>query len=67
MKTTESKKVHANFGWYGQCDGYYTFNIFDLTALKPDGRYEPDYGDSQDTANAVYTTGFEMLIYDLWN
>lgn len=26
--STVSRKVHCNFGWGGDCDGYYTYNVF---------------------------------------
>ena len=63
----ETDYVHCNMGYDGDANGYYTFNIFNLSSIKPEGKYEPNYGDNQNTVNATYTTNFEMLIYDTWN
>ena len=43
---TESKEfVHANFGWGGQKDGYYTFNAFytDRGPVSPQSIEDRDY------------------------
>ncbi len=33
LSTTKETRdfIHCNFGWSGQCDGYYTSGVFDLT------------------------------------
>ena len=28
IETTNVKKMHCNFGWGGECNGYYTYNLF---------------------------------------
>lgn len=46
FSTENVKKVHCNFGWSGNCDGYYTFNIFDLTDFVSSEDRIPEIGDN---------------------
>lgn len=62
--------VHCNMGHEGECDGYYTMTLFDLTDKKIADEYEPGYGDVQkpdyyfNTTNYIYNNDFKTLTYD---
>ena len=36
LATLEYKKVHCNYGWDGECDGYYTEGLFDTSEINND-------------------------------
>lgn len=63
--TTSTHYVHCNMGWLGECDGYYTMNIFDVSVQLPDDRIETEYGDWAGTnGDSVYTYGFNAVTYN---
>ena len=55
--------VHVNFGWSGQCDGYYLPDAFDLNADKYREYAEPN--DEEYEKQNVYDLNFKYLIYEL--
>ena len=54
--------IHCNFGWDGECDGYYGYDIFDTTIPRPN---EPDFGDVIDPYIYIYDTYLKMIKYNL--
>lgn len=64
MKTTESKKVHANFGWYGQCDGYYAYSIFDVSDPLDSEDIDTSVGDFIGTQPINLQYNMEILVYN---
>ncbi len=64
-RTEYNELLHCNFGWGGNCDGYYTSWVFDPTNMRDDDEYEPDYGDVQAVAENDYTTCLKILTYTL--
>lgn len=57
--------LHCNFGEAGKCDGYYSSGVFDMTNMRDDDEYEPDYGDIQYTGLYDYNLELEILTYSL--
>lgn len=58
-------KMHCNFGWNGQCDGYYSDNIFDVTT--PNLDIDETVGDIISTNTNPYTDNFKIVTYTLGN
>lgn len=54
--------VHCNFGWGGECDGYYNYNIYRLQYSLGS---EPEYGDIDDSKDSVYNSEFKIIKYNL--
>ena len=54
--------IHCNFGWDGECDGYYGYSIFDTTTTHPN---EPNFGDITYTNDYIYNTNLKMIKYNL--
>lgn len=56
-------KIHCNFGWGGNCDGYYTGDIFDCHT--PNYDIEPGSGDTPYSSQEdyVYTFWFHYFEY----
>lgn len=62
----ETKKVHCNFGWNGQCDGYYTFGIFDVSEELDSSLILTEMGDVAGTnGNREYNNGLAIILYIL--
>ncbi len=60
--TIESREfVHCNFGWSGQCDGYYATGVFDLSS-GPFRRDDLDLGTGS-TRNRYYNTSYKYITY----
>ena len=57
--------LHCNFGEAGKCDGYYSSGVFDMTNMREEGEYEPDYGDIQYTGEYDYTLDLQIVTYSL--
>lgn len=57
--------LHCNFGEAGKCDGYYSSGVFDMTNMREEGEYEPDYGDIQYTGTYDYTLDLQIVTYSL--
>lgn len=55
--------VHCNFGWFGDCDGYYNYNIYDVCNERSDEMQEP--GDIADTRDRTYDVDIEMMKYNV--
>lgn len=53
--------VHCNWGWGGSCDGYYSFNVFDLR----NGAKIQDGSDSSGTQNRYYNLNIRAITYNL--
>ena len=64
-RTEYNELLHCNFGWGGNCDGYYTSWVFDPTNMRDDDEYEPDYGDVQAVAENDYSSSLLILTYSL--
>ena len=64
-RTEYNELLHCNFGWGGNCDGYYTSWVFDPTNMRDDDEYEPDYGDVQAVAENDYSSSLRILTYSL--
>ena len=60
LNSTETDYVHCNMGYAGQCDGYYTMDLFDLSDRRITGEYESGYGD----ISVQYPSNYRF-IYDL--
>lgn len=53
-------KVHANFGWEGKCDGYYTGEIFNCAVSNYDT--EPNIGDRPfEASGAIFNTNLKLF------
>lgn len=52
--------VHCNWGWGGDCDGYYETSVFDLN----NGAVIPDEGTSGTTKAFYYNLGIDAIIYN---
>lgn len=57
--------IHCNFGWDGDCDGYYNYNTFDVTKRKYGDMLEQDYGDVSDISNYIFDTDLAFIKYDI--
>ena len=64
IKTTESKKVHANFGWYGRCDGYYAYSIFDVSEPLDSEDIDTSVGDLIGTQPINLQYDMKILVYN---
>lgn len=53
--------VHCNWGWGGSCDGYYSFNVFDLR----NGATIQDGSNSSGTQNRYYNLNIRAITYNL--
>lgn len=59
--------VHCNFGWGGECDGYYWFDLFDTTKRLDSGKIDSgvgDYAGSNGGTDYKYAYNFKMVVYD---
>ncbi|MBO4936595.1 MAG: C10 family peptidase [Alistipes sp.] len=63
MQSYLTNYIHCNFGWSGDCDGYYNYNVYDLTYRKSGEMYEPMYGDVDTTRNRVYQLDINLIKY----
>ena len=64
----EYKKIHCNFGWGGDCDGYYSDGLFDTTKKLPSSLVDPSVGDniySHVDQGYNFNYGFSMITYVL--
>lgn len=64
VETTIYQYAHCNFGWKGECDGYYKFNLFDITNTRRFDAVELNYGDVLSQRDYVFTENLKMLRYD---
>ena len=67
LSSTEADYVHCNMGYYGECDGYYNLDLYDLTRSRLTDGYERAYGDSLLVNSAEfsdYAYDLESLTYD---
>lgn len=63
MQSYLTNYIHCNFGWSGDCDGYYNYNVYDLTYRKSGEMYELMYGDVDTTRNRVYQLDINLIKY----
>ncbi len=56
--------VHCNYGWAGECDGYYNSGIFDTTVELPDGYIDTTIGDREGGARDYYNREMKLLLYN---
>lgn len=51
LENTTEYRIHCNFGWKGDCDGYYSYTVlgFDTTQELPDEFVDTEHGDVQDS------------------
>lgn len=61
---TTTTKVHCNYGWGGECDGYYTSGIFNTTSALSSGDIDSKIGDRTGT-NGNYNTNLGVFTHDL--
>lgn len=54
--------IHCNFGWDGNCDGYYGYTIFDTTYTHPN---EPNFGDASEPQDYIFDTNIDIIKYNL--
>lgn len=67
-RTIEYKKIHCNFGWGGNCDGYYSDGIFDTTTELPSSLVDSSVGDkisSNAGENYNFNYGLKIITYVL--
>ena len=64
VETTIYSYVHCNFGWYGKCDGYYKFGIFDPVHIRRSDEVELSYGDILYQVDCTFVSDLKMLTYD---
>ncbi len=59
--STETRKLmHCNFGWQGDCDGYYVSDVFDLD----EGPVETEDGDIEsDDYNSHFNWWYRIIEY----
>lgn len=55
--------VHCNFGWGGEYDGYYNYNIYDVCNIRPQDMLEPGDIVSNDK-DRVYDVGLWITKYN---
>lgn len=66
VSSTTIQQVHANMGWNGKCDGYYTYNLFDVSQRLDPEDIATDYGDYAGTnGDSVYDRAFYYIEYRL--
>lgn len=65
VKTVTERKVHANFGYGGYCNGYYSFGIFDLSTERTGDDLLPEFGDIPYSSDEDYSHNLKMVIYEL--
>lgn len=56
--------VHCNYGWGGECDGYYNSGIFDTTVELLDGYIDTTIGDKEGGARDYYNREMKLLLYN---
>lgn len=64
----EYKKVHCNFGWGGDCDGYYSDGLFDTTKTLPSNLVDSSVGDkisSNSGQEYNFNYGLRVITYVL--
>lgn len=59
----ESRKVHCNFGWYGYCDGYYTYAIFDVREPLDEKDIVEEVGDRPSYEDVCFDKTPSVLVY----
>lgn len=59
------RKVHVNFGQFGDFNGYYSFGIFDISEMREGEDYLPEYGDVQCELPENYSNNLKLVVYDL--
>lgn len=67
-RVIEYKKVHCNFGWGGDCDGYYTEGMFDTTKYLSSDEIDASVGDNiyRHTDNIYnFNYNFHLTTYTL--
>lgn len=49
LENSTEYRIHCNFGWKGECDGYYSYTVlgFDTTQELPDEFVDTEHGDDQ--------------------
>ena len=65
VKTVTDRKVHANFGYGGYFNGYYSFGIFDWSTERTGDDLLPDFGDIPYSSDEEYSSNLKMLTYQL--
>lgn len=61
---TDRRNVHVNFGWTGSCDGYYPFDLYDLSAIQTSDICT-DAGDIPSVVSRIYDRMFYYIKYNL--
>lgn len=56
--------VHCNYGWRGECDGYYTLGIFDCREELDEDMVDITSGDIISSNNYYYDSLFSFLYYN---
>ncbi len=51
--------VHCNFGWDGECDGYYVYKMFDPTSSP----IYQEYGDQIGNHGSYYTNELKVILF----
>jgi hypothetical protein len=62
---TVKKKLHCNFGYAGNCDGYYSSGIFDLTNPATGDDIVPEIGDYENPLNVNLGEDLKIVYYNL--
>lgn len=65
VKTVTDRKVHANFGYGGYLNGYYSFGIFDWSTERTGDDLHPEFGDIPCSFDEDYSHNLKMIIYEL--
>lgn len=65
LRSTPVRKVHCNMGWGGQCDGYYSFNVFDTTKRLDNKDIDTSIGDTPGSQPYNFNYNFRMITYTL--
>ena len=63
--STLASYLHCNYGWGGNCDGYYICGIFDTTQRLDDEYIENEYGDIPDTMIGDFVSDISIITYTL--
>lgn len=65
LDTRAYTKIHCNFGWGGQCDGYYSENLFDTTKRLNSSDIDTSVGDYGSTAGYIFNHNIQIIKYSL--
>lgn len=65
VKTVTDRKVHANFGYGGYFNGYYSFGIFDWSTERTGDDLLPEFGDIPYSSDEEYSSNLKMVTYQL--